>query len=1164
MDRAQHRHQWSGRTLRSRGTIAILAAMASAVGGLLLIPAAPALAAPCTEPQNLPADPANWGGFEIDANLCLNTTGTTGTLDWDTVAGPQPVATDLVGSGDLSAFTGGADESNGPNWSVTQTTNSSGIPSGQARSDIGNVYASSQVVGEDVFAYVGFELQGGTGTASLHMELNQKPNNDPSCPRGNRGVPSPCRTVGDLLLGFDKSGGGPITLAQTWTWNGSAWVVMANPAGVAVGRANLAAVTSLDNRTLIAGRFGEVAVNLTTLFGPVGCSGSFGTLNMRTSASTTLTSGLIDWVRPIDLSVPSTCPTVVLQKRWVNGAVSDTAGLSVNGATTGRGSATSTVTALTGTTFTDTTNRATADVEPGSVVNLAEVLGTGNLGTYTSTIGCDNGFITPPVPGRSASFTMPAGADASTTITCTFVNTRTQATLSFTKVWQSSTPGDTAGLTIQSGPRTTGPTTSTAPTGTAITATVFSGEDVTVLETLGNANTSSYDATTACGGNVVDFSEGDFGAEFTVPDQPTAIACTITNTAIPARLTLSKQWVRGAPSDSTELTITSPTDSDSAVATVPAGLTGRSTSSASLPIVAGQTVTLDETLPAPNSTNTGTYTRTSLTCNGQAVTFQPTASGATAEFTVPSSAPVSCVYTNTRQQARVVLQKGWVNAALGDAAHLFILGGPVSRILITSTATQPTFTDNLNQNVATVLTGNRITLTEGLADGNVGGYDAGLSCDPATVVPDATGSFVVTGDLAGTTVTCTVTNTRTTGTVRLHKVWRDGVPGDTAHLTISSATSTGDATSTVPRPAPPVFDDSGHAAVATIDSGETITVAEVLGQDNTGSYGSQLVCDNGISGSRSVTFTVGADPGSIGCTVTNTVQPVRPPAHRGTPRLHTHTSDDRVTPGQLFHDRVQVRGLLGSQGATATAQLFGPFASRSAVACRDARLAKSVTWQVHNGANRSPGVKIHAPGVYTWRVTVGANAANESATHSCGLASETTVVAKPRYVAPAVAAGFSGTLLAPDPARDAPPVIRMPAIGLDAPVHTAGVTAGRMDLPGDVSDVGWLRKSAGVGDKIGTTVIAGHVSDRHDIPGAMFHLAQAHRGQRVAVTQSGHTYRFDVVATATFPRGQRLPHRYFKTVGHHRLVLISCTDRVVFPNGHFHYTRYQVVVADPV
>jgi hypothetical protein len=284
---------------------------------------------------------------------------------------------------------------------------------------------------------------------------------------------------------------------------------------------------------------------------------------------------------------------------------------------------------------------------------------------------------------------------------------------------------------------------------------------------------------------------------------------------------------------------------------------------------------------------------------------------------------------------------------------------------------------------------------------------------------------------------------------------------------------------------------------------------------------------------------------------------------RAVPHLRTRTSQHRVTPGKPFHDRVHIRGLAGDHGATATARLYGPFATRAAAACRPSRLARSVRWHVDNGPNRSPQVRIQVPGVYTWKVTTHASPTNRSATHHCGQSAETTVVAKPAFIAPIVNGGFAGTLPLTQfrAVRPAPTLIEMPGIGLHALVLTERVSAGQMTLPGDVRNVGWLRKSAAVSDKIGTAVIAGHVSDRHDNPGAMFNLSRAHAGQRITIRHTGKSYRFTVVDTATFDRDHRLPHRYFTTTGRHRLVLISCTHRVTRADGHFHYTRYQVVVA---
>ncbi len=284
-----------------------------------------------------------------------------------------------------------------------------------------------------------------------------------------------------------------------------------------------------------------------------------------------------------------------------------------------------------------------------------------------------------------------------------------------------------------------------------------------------------------------------------------------------------------------------------------------------------------------------------------------------------------------------------------------------------------------------------------------------------------------------------------------------------------------------------------------------------------------------------------------------------------TPHIRTASSHVRVTPGEPFRDRIHVSGLAAGHAATAVAQLYGPFTSRVEAACRTPHLVRSQTLQVRNGSNRTSLTQVNAPGVYTWQVTIKADGVTASASHRCGQEAETILVAKPGYVAPAIQGGFSGTIdSSPDLDRRVPTTIRMPGIGMHAAVRPEGVVDGRMTLPGDVGKVGWLQKSAGIGDKIGTAVIGGHVSDRHDNAGAMFRLNRAHAGQPITVVQGGKRYQFEVVSTATFDRRDQLPHRYFATTGKHRLALVSCTAKVVHPNGHFHYTRYLVVLAKQV
>ncbi len=309
----------------------------------------------------------------------------------------------------------------------------------------------------------------------------------------------------------------------------------------------------------------------------------------------------------------------------------------------------------------------------------------------------------------------------------------------------------------------------------------------------------------------------------------------------------------------------------------------------------------------------------------------------------------------------------------------------------------------------------------------------------------------------------------------------------------------------------------------------------------------------------------GRDPsgGAVDSPGDSALVEVNPPA-RGEPSIRTRTSDKRVRPQQRFHDRVRVSGLAAGTTVPGTARLYGPFSSRSAVTCTQENLARTLTWRARAGWSRTPSVRVQRPGVYTWRVTTEATAANRAGSSRCGLASETTTVAKPSYRAPVINGGFSGARTGREFARDARTVIRAAGIGLRAAVVPTAIKRGIMTLPANVRTTSWLGRSAGYGDKIGTTVIAGHVSDRRDDPGALWGLRRAARGQVVSVVRGGTTYRYKVAQTARYDRTRRLPDRYFRTTGAHRLVLISCTNRVVYGNGRFHYTKYQVVVARPI
>lgn len=159
-----------------------------------------------------------------------------------------------------------------------------------------------------------------------------------------------------------------------------------------------------------------------------------------------------------------------------------------------------------------------------------------------------------------------------------------------------------------------------------------------------------------------------------------------------------------------------------------------------------------------------------------------------------------------------------------------------------------------------------------------------------------------------------------------------------------------------------------------------------------------------------------------------------------------------------------------------------------------------------------------------------------------------------RYVAPAGSRRAGGGQL------------RIAAVGISAPVDVVGLDdhGSTMAIPNNTARTGWLDRSARPTDPTGSAVIGGHVSDNSDRPGALWRLRDVTRGDIVAWTRGGHTYRYRVTATARYDRTRGVPASTFNTGGHHLLRLITCTNRHDMPGGGFHYTENIVVTAAPI
>jgi hypothetical protein len=138
-------------------------------------------------------------------------------------------------------------------------------------------------------------------------------------------------------------------------------------------------------------------------------------------------------------------------------------------------------------------------------------------------------------------------------------------------------------------------------------------------------------------------------------------------------------------------------------------------------------------------------------------------------------------------------------------------------------------------------------------------------------------------------------------------------------------------------------------------------------------------------------------------------------------------------------------------------------------------------------------------------------------------------------------------------AKPVPPVrLRAPAIGVDAPVVPVGVHSvdGAMDVPVDVSRVGWYRYSAQPG-KAGSSVVIGHVDSRAQGIGAFFRLRDLMPGASVFIRLAdGTNQRFAVVARREY-RKEALPPRIFARSGRPILTLVTCGGPFDQATGHY-------------
>jgi LPXTG-site transpeptidase (sortase) family protein len=146
--------------------------------------------------------------------------------------------------------------------------------------------------------------------------------------------------------------------------------------------------------------------------------------------------------------------------------------------------------------------------------------------------------------------------------------------------------------------------------------------------------------------------------------------------------------------------------------------------------------------------------------------------------------------------------------------------------------------------------------------------------------------------------------------------------------------------------------------------------------------------------------------------------------------------------------------------------------------------------------------------------------------------------------------------------RAAPTRVRIPELGVDAPIIGVGARDGVLSVPDDSRTVAWYRYGPSPGGQ-GSAVLAAHVATARDGHGVFIGLRRLRPGDLVDVEMDDGTSRHFVVEETRQHAKSDLPvDDLFARDGEPRLVLITCGGD--FDAAARSYTDNVVVLARPV
>ncbi len=145
-----------------------------------------------------------------------------------------------------------------------------------------------------------------------------------------------------------------------------------------------------------------------------------------------------------------------------------------------------------------------------------------------------------------------------------------------------------------------------------------------------------------------------------------------------------------------------------------------------------------------------------------------------------------------------------------------------------------------------------------------------------------------------------------------------------------------------------------------------------------------------------------------------------------------------------------------------------------------------------------------------------------------------------------------------------PTQLRVDAIGIsDSPIDAVGIEPdGSMEIPTDVSRIGWYEYGPAPGEPEGSAVLTAHIDNRTQGKGVFYDLDALDPGDVVEVGMSDGTSRtFVVHEVRQIPKVELPTGKLFRRDGPARLALITCGGE--FDSSSRHYRDNLVVLAKP-